>query len=80
MHSILCEWHGDRGILDQWLTTYRYVQDKLKDLKSFDIPWILEEDGSKTSRLKYWDEELCKKMPHKFDIVLAVSTISRRFS
>jgi hypothetical protein len=58
----------------------RYVQDKLKDLKSFDIPWILEDDESKTSRLKYWDEDLCKKMPHKFDIVLAVSTVSRRLS
>jgi NAD+ kinase len=58
-----------------WLTRYRYVQDKLKDLKSFDIPWILEDDESKTSRLKYWDEDLCKKMPHKFDIVLAVSTV-----
>jgi hypothetical protein len=60
---------------ERLLTRHRYVQDKLKDLKSFDIPWILEGDESKTSRLKYWDEELCKKMPHKFDIVLAVSLV-----
>ncbi|CAD0113830.1 unnamed protein product [Aureobasidium uvarum] len=60
--------------LTKWLLDQKQAQytDKLKDLKSFDIPWILEGDESKTSRLKYWDEELCKKMPHKFDIVLAL--------
>jgi hypothetical protein len=79
MLSTLCECHKGRGTLDWWLIRCRYVQDKLKDLKSFDIPWILEEDESKTSRLKYWDEELCKKMPHKFDIVLAVSTVLKIF-
>ncbi|TIA14002.1 ATP-NAD kinase [Aureobasidium pullulans] len=49
-----------------------YVQDKLQDLKSFDVESILEGDESKQSRLKYWDEALCKRMPHKFDIVLAL--------
>lgn len=62
------------------LTGRSYVQDKLKDLKTFDIPWILEGDESKTSRLKYWDEELCKKTPHKFDIVLAVGTLPTKLS
>ncbi|KAG9852779.1 ATP-NAD kinase, partial [Aureobasidium melanogenum] len=62
-----------KWLLDQKEAQYTvYVQDKLKDLKTFDIPWILEGDESKTSRLKYWDEELCKKTPHKFDIVLAL--------
>ena len=56
----------------------RYVQDKLRDLKSFDVDQILEGDDAKASRLKYWDEELCKKMPHKFDIVLAVNFVLRR--
>lgn len=47
----------------------------MQDLKSFDVESILEGDESKQSRLKYWDEALCKRMPHKFDIVLAVSHI-----
>jgi len=67
-----------KGRWNHQLTARRYVQDKLRDMKSFDVDQILEGDESKTSRLKYWDEELCKKMPHKFDIVLAVSAVPRR--
>ncbi|THY34425.1 ATP-NAD kinase [Aureobasidium pullulans] len=62
-----------KWLLDQKEAQYTvYVQDKLQDLKSFDVESILEGDESKQSRLKYWDEALCKRMPHKFDIVLAL--------
>ncbi|KEQ96036.1 hypothetical protein AUEXF2481DRAFT_39126 [Aureobasidium subglaciale EXF-2481] len=61
-----------KWLLDQDAQYNVYVQDTLKELKSFDIPSILEGDESKTDRLNYWNEALCKKSPHKFDIVLAL--------
>ena len=49
-----------------------YVEDKLKDDKTFDAKGLIAKDPSYEGRLKYWDNELCRKYPHTFDFVLSV--------
>jgi NAD+ kinase len=49
-----------------------WVENTMKDNKSFDSASILAKDPTYQSRLKYWTNELCAKKPHTFDICLAL--------
>lgn len=39
----------------------------------FDAQGLVSRDPSREGRLKYWDNELCKKQPHLFDFAITVS-------
>lgn len=65
-----------------------YVQDKLKTNKKFDVNGLLDEAAREyvaagevdaetardalRRRLRYWDEDMCKKRPHMFDFVISL--------
>lgn len=69
---IMSEW-----LLDQKDVNYTvWVEDTLKDQESFDASAIHKNDQSRKDRLRYWNNELCQKRPHTFDIVIAVSKYS----
>jgi NAD+ kinase len=66
-----------KWLLDQHDAQYTvYVEDKLETSKSFDAASVVGNDQSKKTRLKYWNDQMCQKQPHKFDIILAVSHLS----
>jgi len=44
----------------------------MKDSDSFDASSIHKGAQSRKDRLRYWNDELCHKRPHTFDIVIAV--------
>lgn len=54
-----------------------YVEDTMKNNDVFDSSGLVGADESRKGRLKYWTNELCAKRPHTFDIVIAVSAITR---
>ncbi len=39
----------------------------------FDAQGLISKDPSHEGRLRYWDNELCKKQPHLFDFAITVS-------
>ena len=45
-----------------------YVEKILREHKKFNASGLLEENASVKDRLKYWDDELCARHPHTFDI------------
>lgn len=49
-----------------------YVENTLKDHKSFDAVGLIGEDPSYGERLKYWDNELARRHPHTFDFVVTL--------
>ena len=49
-----------------------YVENTLKHNEQFDAPGLVEQDPTFRQRLKFWDNELCRRHPHLFDIVLAL--------
>jgi NAD+ kinase len=49
-----------------------WVEETLENNEIFDAKSILEEDPSFKDRLKYWNNELCRKKPHTFEICLAL--------
>lgn len=49
-----------------------YVENTLKDNKVFDAQGLVDEDSSYGERLKYWDNDLAKRHPHTFDIVVTL--------
>nr|POF14099.1 nad(+) kinase [Quercus suber] len=49
-----------------------WVEETMKDNKTFDAQGIVSQDESYQDRLKYWTNELCKKKPHTFEICLAL--------
>ena len=49
-----------------------YVENTLKDHKSFDAAGLVKEDSSYGERLKYWDNELARRHPHTFDFVVTL--------
>jgi len=52
----------------------RWIEDTLKDNDAFDVKGLIEADPARKERLKFWNNELCRKKPHTFDIVVAVRT------
>lgn len=53
-----------------------YVENILEKEEAFDAKGMLADDPSFQGRLKWWDEELCQRKPHAFDIVIAVSALN----
>ena len=50
----------------------RYVEDTLEHNHKFDAQSIISADLSREGRLKYWNNELCKKHPLTFDFAVTV--------
>lgn len=50
-----------------------YVENTLEHNRTFDAQGLVSKDPSHNGRLKYWDNELCKKQPHLFDFAITVS-------
>lgn len=50
----------------------RYVEDTLEHNHKFDAKSIVSADTSRKGRLKYWNNELCKKHPLTFDFAVTV--------
>ena len=50
----------------------RYVEDTLENNHKFDAKSIIAADLSREGRLKYWNNELCKKHPLTFDFAVTV--------
>lgn len=48
------------------------MEEKLKDDEHFDYEGLVKGDKARQEKLKFWTNELCKKKPHMFDIILAV--------
>lgn len=64
--------------LSDWLLRHEarytvWVEDKLEDHPKFDSKSLVSGDNDFETRLKYWDNELCRRRPNTFDIVLGVS-------
>jgi NAD+ kinase len=49
-----------------------WVEETLENNDIFDAKSIIDEDPSFKDRLKYWNNELCRKKPHTFEICLAL--------
>lgn len=49
-----------------------WVEETLKDNKAFDVDGLCSQDESYKARLKFWNNELCRKKPHLFEICLAL--------
>jgi NAD+ kinase len=49
-----------------------YVENTLQENASFDAKGLIEEQPSWEHRLKYWDNDLCKKRPHTFDFAISL--------
>lgn len=49
-----------------------YVENTLKENRKFDAQGLMSQDPSYGGRLKYWDNELCKKHPHLFDFAVTL--------
>ncbi|KAF2225699.1 ATP-NAD kinase-like domain-containing protein [Elsinoe ampelina] len=49
-----------------------WVEHKLKDDPAFDEAGLLKVDDTRKDRLRYWDDELCRRKPQTFDIGLAL--------
>ncbi|KAF1826893.1 ATP-NAD kinase [Dissoconium aciculare CBS 342.82] len=49
-----------------------WVEETLEENEIFDSKSITSEDPSFKDRLKYWNNELCRKKPHTFEICLAL--------
>ncbi|KAK4630838.1 NAD(+) kinase [Fulvia fulva] len=49
-----------------------WVEETMKDNKTFDAQGLTSKDESYTDRLKYWNNEICAKKPHQFEICLAL--------
>lgn len=49
-----------------------WVEETMKDNKSFGVDALCSQDESYRERLKFWTTELCKKKPHLFEICLAL--------
>lgn len=63
--------------LSEWLLSEKrgtkytvYVEDTMKDNKSFDAEGLLKSNPAFEGRLKYWNSELAKKRPHTFDFCI----------
>lgn len=49
-----------------------WVEDTMKDSKTFDAEGLAQMDPSFRTRLKFWNPDLCKKKPDLFEIVVAL--------
>jgi len=49
-----------------------WVEETMKESKIFDADGLVAQDETFRERLKYWNNELCAKKPHTFEICLAL--------
>ncbi|KAL8984974.1 MAG: hypothetical protein Q9205_001205 [Flavoplaca limonia] len=49
-----------------------YVENTLEHNRVFDVQGLISKDPSHEGRLKYWNNELCKKQPHLFDFAITL--------
>lgn len=49
-----------------------WVEETMKENKTFDAQTVIADDESRKDRLKYWTNELCRKKPHTFEIIIAL--------
>ncbi|KAL8736038.1 MAG: hypothetical protein Q9166_000600 [cf. Caloplaca sp. 2 TL-2023] len=49
-----------------------YVENTLEHNRIFDAQGLVSKDASHKGRLKYWDNELCKRQPHLFDFAVTL--------
>ena len=49
-----------------------WVEETLKDNKNFNADELCSQDESYKERLRFWNNELCRKKPHLFEICLAL--------
>ncbi|KAI4239656.1 MAG: hypothetical protein LQ349_000203 [Xanthoria aureola] len=49
-----------------------YVENTLEHNRMFDAQGLISKDPSPEGRLRYWDNELCKKQPHLFDFAITL--------
>lgn len=68
---IVCVYGNKRGVCIR-LMWCSYVENTLEDNHIFDAKSIVAQDASREGRLKYWDNELCKRHPLTFDFVVTV--------
>jgi NAD+ kinase len=59
---------------------HSYVQQTLENNSRFDARGLIEEDESRSRRLKYWTADICAKHPQTFDFVISVSGSRLRFA
>jgi len=53
--------------------SYRvWVEDTMRDNKTFDASSLTSQDETYKDRLRYWTDELCRRKPHTFEIILAL--------
>jgi len=64
--------HGKKANADTILMWCSYVEDTLEHNHVFDAKGIVAKDASREGRLKYWNNELCRKHPLTFDFVVTV--------
>ena len=62
------------------LISSSYVEDTLEHNHLFDARDLVAQDGSREGRLKYWNNELCKRHPLTFDFVVTVMFIASPLS
>ncbi|KAL8770868.1 MAG: hypothetical protein Q9209_003519 [Squamulea sp. 1 TL-2023] len=65
--------------ITEWLlskhrhTSYTvYVENTFEQNRTFDAQGLVSKDSSYRDRLKYWDNELCKKQPQLFDFAVTL--------
>ncbi|KAF2104804.1 NAD kinase [Rhizodiscina lignyota] len=49
-----------------------FVENTLENNALFDAKDLIKKDPSAQKRLRYWDNELCKRRPQTFDIILSL--------
>lgn len=49
-----------------------WVEETMKENKTFNAEGVIAQDETYKDRLKYWTNELCRKKPHTFEICLAL--------
>jgi NAD+ kinase len=49
-----------------------WVEETMRDNKTFDAEGLTSQDASYPNRLRFWTEEICRKKPHTFEICIAL--------
>ena len=68
-------------VVAEWLLRQRnedgarytvWVEETMRESKTFDAELIVQQDESYKERLKYWTTEMCRRKPHTFEICLCL--------
>ena len=61
------------------LTPHRYVEDTLEHNSIFNAESIVGQHPSREGRLRYWNNDLCRKHPLTFDFVVTVKYLATTY-